>query len=58
MEHNVIDIPQDHYIQPKLDPQVNMTVSSWNLDSLQTYLETVSSQQQLNNEIICLQTLS
>ena len=41
-----------------LDPHVNMTVSSCKLDTLQTYLETASSQQQLKNGILSPETLS
>ena len=54
MEHNLIDMPLelDHYIQHNIDPRKHMTVSSCKLDTLQTYLETASSQQQLKNGIL------
>ena len=59
MEHNLIDIPLDITISnTTLDPHVNMTVSSCKLDTLQTYLEAASSQQQLRNGILSPQTLS
>ena len=56
MEHNRIDIPLDHYIQHNTRSSRKHD-SSCKLDTLQTYLETVSSQQQLTNGILCLQTI-
>ena len=63
MEHNLIDIPLDHYIQHNTRSSRKRvihytTVSSCKLDTLQTYLETVSSQTQLKNGIFSPQTLS
>ena len=40
-----------------LDPHVNMTVSSYKLDTLQKYLERASSQPQLKTGIIYTQAL-
>ena len=60
MEHNLIDIPLDHYIQhnTRSSRKHDSQFSSCKLDTLQTYLETASSQQQLKNGILSPQTLS
>ena len=60
MEHNLINMPLDHYVQHNsIDPYVSLHDSQFlEIDTLQTYLETASSQPQLKNRIICPQTLS
>ena len=57
MEHNLIDIPLDHYIQHNTRTSRKHD-SQFKLDTLQTYLEAASSQQQLRNGILSPQTLS
>ena len=58
MEHNLKDIPLDHYIQHNTRSSHKHDIQFLQIRYSETYLEAASSQQQLKNGILSPQTLS